>query len=97
MSKTVSIGKKDFGTLCICALRYCHGRRTYMPSLVQGIVMAHFDDLNDTDLRIIAEDEKFQARMNLWGDACDEADWKTFYSALREHRKNRGGEEDETD
>ncbi len=22
----------DFGTLAICAIRYCHGRQTYMPA-----------------------------------------------------------------
>lgn len=84
---TIDISQEDFGTLCVCALRYCHGRRTYMPSLVQQIVMAHFKDLSDRDLKVIAEDERFQSDMNLWGDECDKADWQWFYKILREYRQ----------
>ena len=83
---TIDISQEDFGTLCICALRYCHGRRTYMPSLVQQIVIAHFKDLSDRDLKVIADDERFQSHMNLFGDMCDEVDWRNFYKMLREWR-----------
>ena len=86
---TIDISQEDFGTLCVCALRYCHGRRTYMPSLVQHIVMAHFKDLSDRTLKVIADDERFQADMSLWGDTCDMVDWKNFYQMLREYREER--------
>ena len=86
MRNTINIAQQDFGTLCICALRYCHGRRTYMPSMVQDIVRKHFDDLSAKDLRIIAKDEQFQRDMDLWGDACDKQDWYDFYLALEEYR-----------
>ena len=86
---TIDISQDDFGTLCICALRYCHGRRTYMPSLVQTIVMRHFKDLADRDLKVIADDERFQSDMSLWGDTCDEVDWKNFYQILREWQEER--------
>ena len=89
---TIDINQEDFGTLCVCALRYCHGRRTYMPSLVQSIVMAHFDDLSDRDLKVIAEDEQYQSDMNLFGDMCDKVDWKNFYQILREAQAEREGE-----
>ena len=88
----IDINQKDFGTLCICALRYCHGRRTYMPSHIQHIVMAHFKDLSDQDLKVIADDEQFQSDMNLWGDYCDLVDWKNFYQILREAQTEREGE-----
>ena len=87
----INISQEDFGTLCICALRYCHGRRTYMPSLVQGIVRSHFKDLDENTLRCIAEDETTQRRFDLWGDSCDLRDWLAFYQALQEFR----GETDE--
>ena len=80
------INETDLGTLCICALRYCHGRRTYMPSLVQSIVIKHFSDLSEKDLEVIADDEKFQSDMHLWGDACDKADWDRFYQRLKAYR-----------
>jgi hypothetical protein len=86
---TIDIKQEDFGTLCICALRYCHGRQTYMPSLVQNIVIRQFKDLSDRDLKVIAEDEQFQSDMNLFGDMCDKVDWKNFYQILREHQTER--------
>lgn len=82
----IDISQDDFGTLCICALRYCHGRKTYMPSLVQQIVKAHFSDLSDNDLKIIADDKRWQWQMELWGDPCDKTDWENFYKALEEFR-----------
>lgn len=85
----IDISQEDFGTLCICALRYCHGRQTYMPSLVQRIVMAHFKDLSDRDLKVIADDEQFQSDMSLWGDYCDLVDWKNFYQTLREWQSGK--------
>ena len=88
---TIDIDEEDFGTLCICALRYCHGRRTYMPSLVQRIVMAHFKDLSDRTLNVIADDEQFQSDMNLFGDMCDKVDWKNFYQILREWKAEAKG------
>ena len=83
---TIDISQEDFGTLCICALRYCHGRKTYMPSLVQGIVAEHFKDLSSSDMDIIQEDKRFQELMALWGDPCDKIDWGNFYEALERYR-----------
>ena len=67
----IDIPQQDFGTLCICALRYCHGRRTYMPSLVQEIVGAHMSELSGRDIKVMLEDCDFQKRMELYGDECD--------------------------
>ena len=85
---TIDISQEDFGTLCVCALRYCHGRRTYMPRLIQEIVQRHFKDISDNDLKLIAEDERFQIDMNLFGDYCDRVDWENFYKELREYRQS---------
>lgn len=82
---SINISKEDFGTLCFCALRYCCGRRTYMPSLVQGIVMSHFKDLDEQTLKTIAQEEEYQRRFNLWGDSCDKEDWLNFYRSLKEY------------
>lgn len=90
----IDISKEDFGTLCVCALRYCHGRQTYMPGLVQEIVSTHFGDLTDKDLKVIADDERFQREMNLWGDKCDKVDWERFYLALNEYRQGKGKDDE---
>ena len=87
----IDISQEHFGTLCVCALRYCHGRQTYMPSRVQQIVIAHLKDLSDRDLQVIANDEQFQSDMNLFGDTCDKVNWENFYQTLREWSKNGGG------
>lgn len=85
----VEIAKDDFGTLCICALRYCHGRHTYMPELVQSIVKAHFKDLSDRDLGVIADDRKAQEIMDSRGYPFDQTDWLNFYEALEKYRRER--------
>lgn len=82
----IDISNEDFGTLCICALRYCHGRRTYMPRLVQEIVSAHFEDLDNRALAVIADDERFQEDMKIWGDDCDKESWERFYRGLEQFR-----------
>lgn len=84
--EAVEISQEDFGTLCVCALRYCQGRKTYMPKTVQNIVRLHFKDLSDRDLQVIADDEKFQMMFNKWGDTVDFVDWEIFYKALKEFR-----------
>ena len=55
-----------------------------MPQLVQSIVIRHLKDLSDRDLKVIADDERFQEDLSLWGDTCDKVDWKNFYQILRE-------------
>lgn len=46
----IKINEDNFGVLAICAIRYCHGRQTYMPTLIQGIVGQHLEELSDRDL-----------------------------------------------
>lgn len=84
----IDISQEDFATLCICALRYCHGRRTYMPGLVQEIVGSHFKDLSDRDLKVIADDKNYQAEFGIWGDTCDKECWERFYDRLEQFRVN---------
>ena len=45
-----------FSGMIISALRYCLGRRTYMPSLVTGFVSVILSDLQTKDLVIIQRD-----------------------------------------
>lgn len=84
----ININSEDFGLLCFCALRHCHGRKTYMPSVIQKIVSEHFDDLDESILTAIEQDEYFQETMDLWGDDYDKEDWRKFYRALSEFLLN---------
>lgn len=83
------MSQEDFATLCICAIRYCHGRRTYMPSLVQGIVRKHFDVMSDRDMTVLLDDCGFQRTMNLYGDDCDKVDWLKWEQDVKNEIKGR--------
>ena len=80
----------DFGTLAICAIRYCHGRQTYMPDLVRGIIRPHLKELSDKDLSVMIEDCGFQERMNLYGDEyIDKPGWLVWKQVLENELERR--------
>lgn len=95
MKKTkFSMEQADFGTLCICAIRYCQGRETYMPSLVREIVTPHLSELADRELKVMIDDCGFQERYNLYGDRTIDKpgwlEWKKTLEAEWERRKPQG-------
>ena len=74
---------EDFSSLAICAIRYCHGRMTYMPDLVRGIIRPHLKELSDKDLCVMIEDCDFQERMQLYGDErIDKPGWLKWKADL---------------
>ena len=87
----MKITEEDFGALAICAIRYCQGRETYMPSLIRGIVRGHISEVTDKDLQVMINDCESQA---LWGDYGSDYDkqgwlaWKEFLLAEQQRRKN---------
>ena len=92
---TINISQEDFGTLCICAIRYCQGRQTYMPSLVQSICRQHFNDFSDKDIGVMLDDCDFQERMNLYGDErIDKPDWMKWKEDLLKEKSRRGEADD---
>ena len=83
----------DFGTLCICAIRYCHGRQTYMPSLVREIVTQNLKELSDRDLMVMIEDCGYQERFNLYGDhMIDLPGWVEWKKTLEAEQRSREAE-----
>ena len=76
------ISREDFGSLCICAIRYCLGRKTYMPSIVQRIVQSNLKHLSDKDLQVICDDIKKHGGpkhdATAYGNYEDYQDWKDF-------------------
>ena len=90
MSKDIKLSQEDFGLLSICAIRYCHGRMTYMPDLVRGVIKPYLKDISDKDLSIMIEDCDFQKRMNLYGDECiDKPGWLQWEELLKEEKERR--------
>lgn len=75
----------DTGTIAICALRYCYGRRTYMPSLVIEWVKANWEALPPNDQAIIKKDLAGELRAGRgMGDECDKREWEGFLAWLEE-------------
>lgn len=74
----------DTGTIAVCALRYCVGRQTYMPSLVIDWVKANWEDLLVSDRQIIYRDldQAIKSGRDLGGD-CDRKTWFDFYDWLK--------------
>lgn len=90
----IDIGQREFATLCICALRYCHGRKTYMPSLVQRIVGGHLKEISRSDLQVMLDDCDFQRRMNLYGnEKIDKPDWLRWEQKVKNEIERRKGNE----
>ena len=86
----IKLEKDDFGTLAICAVRYCQGRQTYMPDLVRSIVRPRLKELSDRDLNVMIEDCDFQERMNLYGnERIDKPGWLEWKADLIAERERR--------
>lgn len=88
--KSIRMDEHDFGLLCVCALRDCQGRKTYMPSLVQGIVKGTIKHISDADLKIMLDDCDFQRRANLYGnERIDKPCWLNFEQFLKDEAERR--------
>ena len=93
MEKKINLSQEHFGTLAICAIRYCHGRQTYMPSLVQGILIPHLKEFSDNDLAVMYDDCEFQKRLHLYGDErIDKPGWLLWEQKIHEEIARRANE-----
>lgn len=86
----VKINREDLGLLLICAIRYCHGRETYMPGLIQDIGRKYFKEISYENLKILEDDCVFQANMHLYGDEkIDKPGWLRWREDVIEERVRR--------
>jgi len=86
----MKITDDDFGALAVCAIRYCQGRKTYMPELVRGIVRKHISEVTDKDLQVMINDCESQVTMQLWGDELiDKQGWLEWKDFLIKEQKRR--------
>lgn len=86
----MNINSEDFGTLAVCAIRYCHGRETYMPALVRGIIKSHLPEISDKDLQVMLNDCDFQERFNLYGsETYDKPGWLEWKNILLNEQARR--------
>ena len=86
----IEIDKENFATLCICAIRYCHGRKTYMPSLVMDIIGQHLSELSDRDVRIMYNDCRFMNPTDYGDEVIGRSEWLLWEKTLKKELKRRG-------
>lgn len=70
---------QEFGSLTICALRYCHGRMTYMPSLIVDATKENWNYLHKNDKEIIRKDLQYALETSNMGMSFDKQMWQNFY------------------
>lgn len=87
----------EFGAVCNCAVRYCLGRRSYMPSLVCGYIAPLLPELTDKTLDCFERDIAERKRTGFdFGDSCDYETWDAFYKAVCKEieRREHGSQTD---
>ncbi len=83
-----------FGSVCNCAVRYCLGRRSYMPSLVCRYIISLLPELTDKTLDCFERDIAERKRTGFgFGDSCDYQTWDVFYKAVCNEIERRKGDE----
>ena len=88
---SIKVDEQDFGTVCVCALRYAMGRETYMPSLVRDFVRPLLTQLPDKILAVMINDCEEQERMNMWGsETIDKPGWVRWKQELLAEKERRG-------
>ena len=84
----------DFGAVFNCAVRYCLGRRSYMPSLVCRYIISLLPELTDKTLDCFERDIAERKRTGFdFGDSCDYETWDAFYKAVCNEIEGRKGNE----
>lgn len=79
---TIDLRDDDFGAVLNCAIRYCLGRRTYMPGLMTDYLRPLLPHLNQKTLAVIEQDIVGQAKLG-YGDTCDAEMWGKFLDDVR--------------
>ena len=85
----ITMNEEDFAALSICAIRYCHGRQTYMPGLVQGIVREHLQELEDRDLHVMLEDCNRMSEFDYGSPTIDKPGWLKLKEDLENEQAHR--------
>ena len=77
---TIDIGDDFFGAVLNCAVRYCLGRRTYMPSLVTDFIRPLLPYLSKKTLWCFEKDIE---GTDDYGMDMDKETWMNFLSAVK--------------
>ena len=89
LDKRIHLAPTDFATLAICAIRYCHGRQTYMPSLVHGVIRPHLLELEDRDLSVMLADCEGMNGFDFGDPMIDRPNWERWHEDLKKEKERR--------
>lgn len=79
----VDTASDDFGAVCNCAVRYCLGRRSYMPSIICRYIIPLLPELTHKTLDCFERDIAERKKTGFdFGDSCDYETWDAFYKAV---------------
>ena len=71
---------EDFGTVFICAVRYCIGRQTYMPRMIQRQIRPLLPQIDSGALLVMRNDIRTASS---WGDEeIDKPGWMQFLADI---------------
>lgn len=94
----ITVSNDDFGAVCNCAIRYCLGRRSYMPALVIDFIAPHIQHLSDKTIWCLKSDiEKYKESGGDFGYDFDEKKWMEFLDLVNteyDRRNNIDYDED---
>lgn len=80
----------DFGAICNCAVRYCLGRRSYMPKLVTDYIIPLLPKLTENTLACFQMDIEDRKKTGFdFGMDCDVETWDGFYKAVCDEVERR--------
>lgn len=85
MNNMIDPRNDDFGAICNCAIRYCLGRRTYMPTIVIGFITPYLPVVSDKTLWCFERDIEEHGKLGL--------DWMRFLKAVKDEIAKREQEE----
>lgn len=88
---SIDLQDDNFGAVLNCAIRYCIGRRTYMPDLVTSYIRPLLPYLSRKTVQVMWND--IRAAKN-YGDPCDEVLWMNFLQDLVAELDRRDNEKD---
>ena len=99
MREHVEIDQK-FESMLISAERYACGRRTYIVSTTVDYLLTLLPKLSDWCLGVLQQDLCGRRSMaeqigndRIWGDACDQCEWKRLMTALEAETERRNSHE----
>lgn len=83
----IDLSDDDFGAVINCAIRYCLGRRTYMPGLVCGYIKPLLPFLSENTICCMERDIR---EAPSYGDDCDLQTWMNMLAEVQAVIDRRG-------